>query len=463
MKVDIKALIGKRKAALEAAKAIQTAGEASEDGLSDEQITEIEGHVSTANDLRTQIEAAEVAEAKRLATVKALGDAAAWDRQPQQRISAPVNPSVATNPSNPTIVGGEASTSFDHFGEYMFQIRQAAMVPAAQDPRLFAAAPGMRTDVDSLGGFLIPDQFATGIIEKMYNVGELLRLIKQDGMYIPLERNTIKLPRVDESSRATGSRTGGIRGYWVGETDSITDSKPKVGELTLTLHKAAALAYITEEMLEDESASGMILMKWLTEELIFTVENAIVNGNGANKPVGLIAANCAVQATKVTNQTADTVWGDNITAMWARMFAPLRQTAVWLYNQSIEPFLFSATLAGRFGSESTAVDGIPLFFPAGSLLNQGKYSLLMGRPAIPVEYTKAVGDVGDLILWDPSSYVLADKGGVKTASSIHVQFLTDQTAFRVTYRIDGQPTWDTPLTPFDAGDTLSPIVLLESR
>jgi HK97 family phage major capsid protein len=283
-------------------------------------------------------------------------------------------------------------------------------------------------------------------------------------MHIPLERNTIKLPRVDESSRADGSRAGGIRGYWMAEAASITDSPFKVGQMTLTLHKAGALGYITDEMLEDAPASGMFLERLLTKELIFTVEDSIVNGNGSNKPLGLIAANCAVSVTKETNQTADTVWGDNLTKMWARLFAPCRKTAVWLVEQSVEPFLFSATLAGRFGSESTSVDGIPLYYPAGSLLNQGEYGILMGRPVIPVEYCPVVGDVGDIILWDPASYVLVDKaGGPKAASSIHVQFLTDQTTYRVVYRVDGQPTWDAALTPNSAGDTLSPIVMLAAR
>jgi len=202
----------------------------------------------------------------------------------------------------------------------------------------------------------------------------------------------------------------------------------------------------------------------LTNELLFTVENALVNGNGSNKPLGLIAANCGVSAAKITNQTAATVWGDNLTAMWALMWAPCRKTAVWLVNQSVEPFLFSATLAGRFGSESTSVDGIPLYYPAGSLLNQGQYGILCGRPVIPVEYCQAVGTVGDIILWDPASYVLVDKaGGPNMASSIHVRFTTDEETFRVTYRVDGQPTWDSALTPYDGGDDLSCIVKLAVR
>ena len=457
-------MLTERQRLLDEATAIQTAADALEDGLSEEDEAQIKTNVDLANALATDIEAARARETRQAALRTQLSDADSWagQSQPQQtRV-----PDLSAGGSNPRITGGEASEHFSHFGEYLFKVRDAALQPALTDQRLMpqAAAPRQRTDIDSAGGFQIPDQFSEDILEKMYNTGELLSRVKSDGMYLSLQRNTIKLPRVDESSRADGSRAGGIRGYWVAEGGAFTDSPYKVGQMTLTLHKAGALGYMTDEMLEDAPASGAFLERLLINELIFTVENSIVNGDGSNKPLGLIAANCAVSTTKITNQTAATVWGDNLTAMWARMFAPLRKTAVWLVTQSVEPFLFSATLAGRFGSESTSVDGIPLYFPAGSLLNQGKYGILMGRPVIPVEYTKAVGTVGDIILWDPASYVIVDKaGGPKTASSIHVQFLTEQTTFRVSYRVDAQPTWDAALTPYDAGNTLSPIVLLALR
>ncbi len=463
--MNIKEMLAQRKQLLEESKAIQAAADKEERDLTDDEELDIAGKLEEASGLVSKIDAARETQKRQAALRSQLTAADDWEGQPQASPVRVVLPNT-DGASMPNIVGGEASGQFSHFGEYLFKVREAAVTPFAADERLspMAAAPGMRTDVDSLGGFLIPDQFSDRILEKMYNTGELLNRVKSDGFYTSLSGNTIKLPRVDESSRADGSRAGGVRGYWVGETNSLTDSKPKVGEMTLTLHKAAALGYVTDEMLEDATATGAFLERLLTQELIFTVENAIVNGDGSNKPLGLIAANCGIEVTKMTNQTADTVWGDNLTAMWARMFAPLRSTSVWLVNQSVEPFLFSATLAGRFGSETTAVDGIPLYYPAGSLLNQGKYGILMGRPVIPVEYTKAVGTVGDIILWDPASYVLVDKaGGPQSASSIHVQFLTNQTTFRVTYRVDGQPTWDTPLTPNDAGDTLSPIVKLAAR
>jgi hypothetical protein len=41
-----------------------------------------------------------------------------------------------------------------------------------------------------------------------------------------------------------------------------------------------------------------------------------------------------------------------------------------------------------------------------------------------------------------------------------VYFVTDETAFRFVYRVDGQPNWNLPLTPKNGGPTLSPFVVL---
>lgn len=45
---------------------------------------------------------------------------------------------------------------------------------------------------------------------------------------------------------------------------------------------------------------------------------------------------------------------------------------------------------------------------------------------------------GDIILADMNEYVLIDKGGIQSASSIHVSFTTDQSVFRFVYRVDGR-------------------------
>ena len=58
---------------------------------------------------------------------------------------------------------------------------------------------------------------------------------------------------------------------------------------------------------------------------------------------------------------------------------------------------------------------------------------------------------------------MIEKGGMESASSIHVKFTTDETAFRFVMRVDGQPTWNAALTPSNGSNTQSPFITLDTR
>ena len=98
-----------------------------------------------------------------------------------------------------------------------------------------------------------------------------------------------------------------------------------------------------------------------------------------------------------------------------------------------------------------------MFMPAGGLSGL-PYSTLLGRPYFDTEYNPALGALGDLMLVSPSQYQMIEKsGGIQSASSIHVYFTTDESAFRFVYRVDGAPTWNSTLTLKDS-NTVSPFV-----
>jgi HK97 family phage major capsid protein len=168
-----------------------------------------------------------------------------------------------------------------------------------------------------------------------------------------------------------------------------------------------------------------------------------------------MASPALVTVPKEAGQGADTVVSENISKMWARMWAKSRANAVWFINQDVEPQLDAMGVTVGLG-------GIPTYMPPGGLAD-APYGRLKGRPVVIVEQASTVGDTGDILLADLSQYLLIDKGGVQAATSIHVQFVTDETAFRFVYRVDGEPVWNAPLTPFKGSNTLSPFVALAAR
>ena len=315
-----------------------------------------------------------------------------------------------------------------------------------------AAGAGAESAIDSDGGFLIQTDTSSEIMRKMHDVGDLINRVRR----IPLGTNSrgIKIPMIDESSRADGSRGGGFQGYWIEEGVAPTVSQAKLARLEMELHKVGALGYATDELLEDAPAMTAIFTQGFAEELLFKVEDAIFEGDGAGKPQGFTNANCLVTVAKETGQAADTVVHENLVNMWARGWGRSRSNMIWMINQDVEPALDA--LAKNIGT-------------AGVEPNYVTYSLegvmrIKGRPVVNSEYCSTLGDLDDIVLVDLSQYAFIDKGGIDQSQSIHVRFTTGEMTFRAFYRLDGGVLWKEALTPFKGGaNTLSPFITLAAR
>jgi HK97 family phage major capsid protein len=81
-------------------------------------------------------------------------------------------------------------------------------------------------------------------------------------------------------------------------------------------------------------------------------------------------------------------------------------------------------------------------------------------PVFITEKLPALGTKGDLMLIDPSLYVVGDRQQLEVAASEHVNFLKNQMTWRVVERIDGQPWMDKAITLQDGASTVSPFVAL---
>lgn len=329
-------------------------------------------------------------------------------------------------------------------------------------------ATGANELVSSEGGAIVQTDFAADIFQRTYETGAITsRTFKQT---ISNASNGIRIPAVDEQSRADGSRWGGIQAYWGAEAGTITKSKPAWRTIDLELKKLFALVYGTNELLADAPAFDSYLGRVLPLEIMFKLEDAILNGLGGGTPQGIVGAPCTYSVPKETGQGAQTVLFQNIIKMWSHMWAGGQgvsiaegnggsmKSAVWLINQNVLPQLYQMSMAVGTG-------GVPVFMPANGL-SGSPYASLLNRPIIPVEQAQTLGTVGDIILADLSQYALAEKGGIQAAQSIHVQFLTDETAFRWTFRTDGKPLWNTGLIPFKGSattDLQTPFVTLATR
>jgi len=343
---------------------------------------------------------------------------------------------------------------FKSFGEQLACVVKAG-TGGAVDPRLLEVkATGMSEGMPSDGGFLVQQEFST----------ELLRLVHDTGVLVPRcrklpigpDKNGLKINAIAESNRATGSRWGGIQCYWKAEAADKVASKPKLREIKLDLKKLIGLCYATDELLQDTIALEALLTQGFAEEFGFMMDDGIVHGTGAGQLQGIMNSVCKVAVAKEANQAATTIVSKNVMKMWSRMWARSIPNSVWLINQSCWEQIFGLTITVGTG-------GAPMYIEAGKI-KDAPYGAILGRPILPIEQCNALGTEGDIILADFSQFLLIDKGGIQSQSSIHVKFIQDETVFRFVYRVDGQPIWAKPLTPYkDTGKTQSPFITLAVR
>ena len=338
---------------------------------------------------------------------------------------------------------------FSSFGEQLMAAYRAAMPGGKVDERLSTrAASGLNETTPSDGGFLVQQDFVTELLKRTYETGILASKVKK----IPISTNAngMKINAIDEDSRANGSRWGGVQTYWEGEADELTASKPKFRQMELSLKKLTGLCYATDELLQDAAALEAVIRQAFAEEFGFKIDDAILSGSGEGEPLGILSSGAIVTVAKEASQT-DTITVENLIKMWNRLWSRSRANAVWYINQELEPYLYTLKIGDK-----------PVYIPAGGL-SEKPYGTLFGRPVVPIEQCSAAGEVGDIILADIGQYLLIDKGGIKSASSIHVRFLYDENVFRFIYRVDGKPIWTKPLTPYKGSATVSPFVTLAKR
>ena len=343
----------------------------------------------------------------------------------------------------------EDKKGFRTFGEQLMAAYRAAMPGGKIDERLTTrAASGLNESNPSDGGFLVQTDFVSELLKRTYETGILASKVKR--IPISTNANSLKINAVDESSRANGSRFGGVQTYWEGEADEIAGSKPKFRVLELSLKKLTGLCYATDELLQDATALESVIREAFAEEFGFKIDDAIIRGTGAGEPLGILNSQALVTVAKEANQT-EVIKVENLVKIWNRLWPRSRANAVWYINQEVEPYLYTLKIGDT-----------PVYVPAGGL-SEKPYGTLFGRPVVVLEQCSAAGDLGDIILLDPTQYLLIDKGGIKAASSIHVRFLYDENVFRFIYRVDGQPIWNKPLTPYKGSATVSPFVTLAKR
>lgn len=429
---------------------------AQKDNLTEAESAQFNTLMAEAADLNAQAEAleakadrdAKLAEAKAKASAQRKPRTVANDEDVLTAVVGKVKIRVEDDPKR----------GFKSMADFSSAVVRAGL--GDRDERLLigAAVTGMGQNVGPDGGYLVPPSFSSKIWDGLNTSPE--NLLARCDQYT-VEGESLTFPANAETSRATGSRYGGIRGYWIAEAGQITSSAPKFRQVKIEPQQLAVLVYVTEKLLKNSPiALDQYLTRAATDEIMFLVSDGIINGTGSGQPKGILAGtaettSCRVSVSKETGQAAATIVTENINKMWARMHAKARANAVWFINQDIEPQLEKL-------SANVGTGGVPVYLPPGGIADTPN-ARLKGRPVIPIEFCPTLGTEGDIILADLSAYCAGVRGGVESAISMHLRFDYAESAFRFMFEADGQPWLAAPITPFKGTAKQSPFVTLATR
>lgn len=338
-------------------------------------------------------------------------------------------------------------------GEFAQAVRSAAPGRGGRvDDRLMIGAAAPTTYANEAGGqdggFLVPPEFSATIFTLSLEEDALLPRTDDT----PVSGNSMVFPK-DET---TPWGTDGVRAYWQQEASQATATKPKLGVATRRLHKLMALVPITDELLDDTDALTAYLPKKTAASIRWKTDEAILFGTGAGQPWGVLNSKALVVVPKDTGQATMTLSSKNIINMVSLLPAGSYGRSFWLMNPDVLPLL-----------DQLALGQYPIYMPTGGgvrSMEASPYGMLKGRPIITSEHAAQVSTQSDISLLDLSYYQsITSRGGIQTATSMHLYFDADATAFRTTFRVDGAPKLENPIKPPKSQNFRSPFVTLAAR
>lgn len=342
-------------------------------------------------------------------------------------------------------LAADPKRGFRSYGEFCADVVRAATGKDVSDRLVRAATTFSNEGSGPDGGYAVPPQFANEIASVAYAEESLLSLCDNT----PVSGNSMTFPK-DET---TPWGSTGITAAWEGEGNQSTPKKAALGESQLKLRKLKVLVAASEELLADASAMSAYITRKCGEAVDWKVNDAVVNGTGAGMPLGIMVAASTVSQAKETSQTAATINAANIAKMFGRVIGGAGAKLAWLAHPDAFNQIITLTLNNN-----------PIWTPPSEGFKAAPNGLLLGRPVLLTDACQTLGTVGDIILGNFSGYrAITKAGGAEFAQSMHLWFDQDLMAFRLIFRMDGQPALASAVSPKNGSSTRSHFATLATR
>jgi HK97 family phage major capsid protein len=298
------------------------------------------------------------------------------------------------------------------------------------------------------GGYTVPEELRHDL---MKDVSEM-SLFRPRALVVPMSSATVRLPLPDaETAQAAGVPPffGGIALRWLAEAQARGEvAEPRFRQVELKAHDLTGYALAGNTLLADGGqALDALLRRLFARSLAWFEDYAFLTGDGVGKPLGVTKAPAAVA---VTRQAGGQFTQADVPQLAGKLLPGGWETAIW----AVSPTALASLGAGYSPGLAWQVNQ-----PAAP--GASRFAL-QGVPGFVTEKLPAVGVAADVVLFDPGLYVIGDRGALEIEATQHepTAFFKNQSAWRITSRVDGRPALGNPVTLPDTTSTVSPYVYL---
>ncbi|NMA22792.1 MAG: phage major capsid protein, partial [Spirochaetales bacterium] len=231
----------------------------------------------------------------------------------ERELNAPVGKPITSRPDSGNSAKGKGVRATDEY-------RAAFWNHLRRRENTAPLYNALQVGVDSEGGYLVPDEFERTIVQALIEENifrSIARIIHTSG-------GDRKIPISASKGEAA----------WIDEEGAYPESDDSFGQVTIGAYKVGTIIKVSEELIND---SVFDIESYVAGEFARRIgakeESAFFSGDGAGKPLGVLADTGGAQVG-VTTASATAITSDEVIDLYHSLRRPYRKDAVWLINDA---------------------------------------------------------------------------------------------------------------------------------
>ena len=268
----------------------------------------------------------------------------------------------------------------------------------------------LRNGDDGSGNTLVPDSMEHRIIQKLAESNVVRRM----ATVVHTDKGEHSIPLLNFMSDA----------QWMPDGCTLPMAEASIRVLRLKAYKLGLMLRISSELANDAGVDmSAFLADAFARQMAAAEEDAFLNGNGVDRPLGILSDSSAMVG--VTTKNADSITADELLALYHSLDEPYRQRAVFMMHED------TANALRLLKDEN----GRYLWHEALG----GQPDMLLGRPVYISRFMpRMTAGAKPVLLGDLSQYWIADRGNRSLRRFNELFANRNEISFSMIERVDGK-------------------------